>query len=199
MAVTKLQPAAAVEAALAAGVTLFGENRLDEVAEKQASFRGAELHLIGHLQRNKVRQAAELVTCVESIDKIETAEALARRCAVLGRRMGILLELNTSGAPTQSGFRSREELLAALEGILALEALQVRGLMTIAPISEEPERIRAAFRSTRSLFEELRERYPALGIELLSMGMSGDFELAVEEGSTLVRIGSALFGSRSAT
>ena len=200
MAVTKTQPLEMVEAGYRAGLRLFGENRIHEAEEKFRGFHeDCELHMIGHLQRNKARVAATLVACVQSIDKVETARALDARLGGLGRRMAIFLELNTSGEATKSGFPRREELLDAVPEIAALGSLDIRGLMTIAPFTQDEGEIRRSFRTLASLFGELRASHPELPLTELSMGMSGDFEIAIEEGATLVRIGTALFGQRAGT
>ncbi len=196
MAVTKGFPREVVAEARTLGLTLFGENRVQEAEEKFLDAQGPlELHLIGHLQRNKARAASGLFACVQSIDKVETAVALDVRCEERGRKMEILLEMNTSGEDSKSGFRSRDELLAGLEAISRLAHLDVRGLMTVGPMTGDEGRIRSSFAALRALFEELRSR-GLPGFDTLSMGMSGDFETAIEEGSTLVRIGTALFGAR---
>jgi len=200
MAVTKTQPVEMVEAGYRAGLRLFGENRILEAEEKFRGFHGdCELHMIGHLQRNKARLAAELVACVQSIDKVETARALDARLGGLGRRMAIFLELNTSGEETKSGFARPAELLHAIPEIASLETLDIRGLMTIAPFTQDETAIRRSFRTLASLFEELKAAHPELPLTELSMGMSGDFEIAIEEGATIVRVGTALFGERAAT
>ena len=197
MAVTKGFPRETVEAAVSAGLSLFGENRVQEAESKFIDMTApCELHLIGHLQRNKARTASGLFSCVQSIDKEETAIALDARCAERGMIMDILLELNTSGEPTKSGFRSREELLACLDSIQRLGHLRVRGLMTVGPLSDDTGLIRRSFSSLRALFDQIRSGGALPGFDTLSMGMSGDFPIAVEEGSTLVRIGTALFGPR---
>jgi len=196
MAVTKGFPRGTVEEACSLGLALFGENRVQEAEEKFLDPPApVELHLIGHLQRNKARAASGLFACVQSIDKVETAVALDIRCEERGRTMEILLELNTSGEESKSGFRSRDELLAGLEAISRLAHLRVRGLMTVGPLTENRDQIRSAFATLRNLFDELRSRGLS-GFDTLSMGMSGDFETAIEEGSTLVRVGTALFGKR---
>ena len=197
MAVTKGFPRQVVLDARAAGLTLFGENRVQEAEQKyldQAA--GLELHLIGHLQRNKARAASGLFACVQSIDKVETAETLDARCDERGRSMDILLELNTSGEPTKSGFLSPHELIDGLHTIGKLAHLRVRGLMTVGPLSNDIGRIRAAFASLRIVFEQIRAGGGLSLFDTLSMGMSGDFEIAIEEGATMVRVGTALFGSR---
>ena len=197
MAVTKGFPQEAVHAARSAGITLFGENRVQEAERKYLDLgAGLQLHLIGHLQRNKARAASGLFACVQSIDKSETAEALETRCSERGRTMDILLELNTSGEPSKSGFLSREALLGSLERISSFSSLRVRGLMTVGPMGGDETRIRASFAALRSLFDEIRAGGGLASFDTLSMGMSGDFEIAVEEGATLVRLGTVLFGPR---
>jgi hypothetical protein len=155
-----------------------------------------ELHLIGHLQRNKARKAVELFSAVHSIDNLDTAQALEQACTAVDRNMDVLLELNTSGEPTKFGFVSAEELREAVEPILAFPHLRLRGLMTVGPLSTDLERIRVAFRRLRELYLRLQGEHPELKLDTLSMGMSADFEAAVEEGSTLVRLGTVLFGPR---
>ena len=203
MAVTKTVPLAEVQSACAAGLSLFGENRVQEAEAKygaglprRAGLPPLSLHLIGHLQRNKARKAAELFKAVDSIDKVETAQALEAACAVSGRTLDILLEMNTSGESTKFGFAGEEALLAAVEPILGLPHLRLRGLMTVGPLAAETEAVRAAIRRLARQLERLRAGYPGLPLEVLSMGMSGDFQIAVEEGSTQVRLGTSLFGTR---
>jgi hypothetical protein len=198
MAVTKGFPQQVVLDARAAGLSLFGENRVQEAEQKYLDLAaGLELHLIGHLQRNKARAASGLFACVQSIDKVETAEALDARCEERGRTMDILLELNTSGEPAKSGFLSRQALQEGLETIGKLPHLRVRGLMTVGPLSDDVRRVRGSFAALRSVFEEIREGGGLPFFDTLSMGMSGDFEIAIEEGATLVRVGTALFGNRT--
>jgi pyridoxal phosphate enzyme (YggS family) len=198
MAVTKTFPRAVVDQALDAGLALFGENRVAEALAKFAGHaRPCELHLVGHLQRNKAAAAALLFACVESIDKPETAEALARHCEAAGRRMDVLVEYNTSGEDSKSGVHDRDALLACLDAVQALPALRARGLMTVGPIGGDTLEVRRSFRMLRRLFEEVGADRKPESFDTLSMGMSGDFEAAVEEGATLVRLGTALFGSRA--
>ncbi|MEW5814279.1 MAG: YggS family pyridoxal phosphate-dependent enzyme [Spirochaetota bacterium] len=197
MAVTKTQPRAVVEKAYAAGIRLFGENRLLEAQEKYAHFQNdVELHLIGHLQRNKAKIAAGLVSCVQSIDKMETAVVLDRYCAVLEKKMDILLEVNTSGEESKQGFRSFSDLERFLDGTQKLPWLRLRGLMTIAPFSSDTDKVRQSFRMLKHYFDTLRIGFSPHEFTILSMGMSSDFEIAIEEGSNLVRIGTSLFGER---
>lgn len=197
MAVTKLKSSEQVAEAYEAGLRLFGENRVQEAYDKYAEFHDdAELHIIGHLQTNKARKAVEIASCVQSVDKLKTAEELEKRCAAIDKVMDIYLEFNTSGEDSKSGYRSREEMFADIEYIISLKHLRIRGLMTIGPLTGDESAIRDAFRELRGLFEEVRSRFPALPLNELSMGMTSDFEIAVEEGSTMVRVGTALFGSR---
>ena len=197
MAVTKTQPRAALAAALAAGLDLIGENRVQEAAAKlDPPLPQAEVHLIGHLQRNKALAAARLFHTVQSIDKLATAQALQRALASAERTMDVLLELNTSGEAAKHGFATADELRQALDAMAGLERLRVRGLMTMAMWSSDAGAVRGCFRMLRRLFEELAPDRP--GFDTLSMGMSGDFEIAVEEGATLVRLGTVLFGRRGA-
>ena len=197
MAVTKTQPRAALAAALAAGLDLIGENRVQEAAAKlDPPLPQAEVHLIGHLQRNKALAAARLFHTVQSIDKLATAQALQRALASAERTMDVLLELNTSGEAAKHGFATADELRQALDAMAGLERLRVRGLMTMAMWSSDDGAVRGCFRMLRRLFEELAPDRP--GFDTLSMGMSGDFEIAVEEGATLVRLGTVLFGPRGA-
>jgi PLP dependent protein len=195
MAVTKGFPRELVAETMAAGALLFGENRVQEAESKFADLAGrCELHLIGHLQTNKARAAAALFSCVQSIDSLHTAQALNGRCAESGRSMDVLLELNTSAEETKSGFAGRDELLSCLDAMQGLPQLRPRGLMTVGPLTDDPGRIRASFSLLRLLFDEIHASSP--GFDTISMGMSSDFELAIEEGSTLVRVGTALFGPR---
>ncbi len=198
MAVTKGFPRAVVLEAMSAGVTLFGENRVQEAEAKFSGMPGeCEVHLIGHLQTNKARAAAGLFSCVQSIDSVHTAASLDSRCAERGASIDVLLELNTSSEESKSGFRSRDELLSGLQVVGKLSRLRLRGLMTVGPLTDDAAKIRASFSVLRTLFEEIRAGLP--GFDTLSMGMSGDFEIAIEEGATLVRLGTALFGPRRAT
>lgn len=197
MAVTKTKRREQVEAAYRAGLRLFGENRVQEAYEKYQDFYpDAELHLIGHLQSNKAKQAAELVSCVQSIDKLKTARELEKRCAALDKQMDIYIEFNTSGEESKSGYLSKEKMFSEIEQMAGFPHLAVKGFMTIGPFTSDADEIRSAFVLLRGLYEETRERFPELPIEELSMGMTSDYEIAVEEGSTMVRIGTALFGSR---
>lgn len=197
MAVTKNQPWSSVEAAYAAGIRLFGENRVQEAAEKYTTLpHGAELHLVGHLQRNKAKEAVSLFSAVHSIDKAATAKALAKRVGANDARYPVLLEINSSGEESKQGVRTEAELWSLLDSCLEMDTLTVRGLMTIAPFTSDETVLRRAFRHVRSLREQARQRYPELDLAELSMGMSNDYEIAIEEGATTIRLGTVLFGAR---
>ncbi|MDI3341034.1 MAG: YggS family pyridoxal phosphate-dependent enzyme [Sphaerobacter sp.] len=199
--VTKTVPADAVEVldqAYAAGLRVFGENRVQDAARKQASLfanalaAGAELHLIGYLQTNKARDAVRLFSLIHSVDRPGLVDALQRRAAADGKHQDILLQVNVAREPQKHGC-APEEAEALLRHAAAQPNLRVRGLMTIAPLVDDPELTRPVFVALRELRDQLQE---ATGIALpeLSMGMTNDYEVAVEEGATIVRVGRAIFG-----
>jgi pyridoxal phosphate enzyme (YggS family) len=195
VAVSKTHPAEAVVAAAAKGQTVFGESRVQEARDKIAACPpGLEWHFIGHLQKNKVRQALPLFSFFHSIDSTALAEAVSRIAAETGKNVEGLLEVNVSGEETKHGF-TPDQLRAAFPTLLKLPHLQIRGLMTMAPYSDNPEDARPVFRALRELRDELQSAH-GRPLPELSMGMSGDFEPAVEEGATLVRVGSSIFGAR---
>jgi hypothetical protein len=202
MAVSKTHPAEAIAEAVSAGVTLFGENRVQEFEAKRGrllemGLTGAEVHLIGHLQSNKSNKAGELFAGIDSLDSLRLAERLNEAAGRLGKRLDVLLEIKLSAEPAKTGLDpGNPELRDLLERLPGLEHLRMRGLMTIAPLDDDPETARACFRRLRGLQEDLAREFARLDFSELSMGMSGDFEMAIEEGSTLVRIGTALFGER---
>ena len=196
VAVTKGFPADVVQAAVAAGLTTLGENRVQEAAAKAASVAGATWHLIGPLQSNKARRAVELFDAIESVDSLDLARRLGGLAAELrpGRPLPVLLQVNVDADPSKAGF-TPDGLDAALDGLLELPNLAVAGLMTVGRLVETPEAARPTFRRLREVGERLRERDSRLGRDL-SMGMSDDYPVAVEEGATIVRVGRALFGNR---
>jgi pyridoxal phosphate enzyme (YggS family) len=197
VAVTKTHPAAAVEAARAAGVLDVGENRVAELEEKVPAVgrEAVRWHLIGHLQRNKAKRALPLIDLLHSLDSVRLARALSEAAVESGRELAALVQVNASGEASKSGF-APEALLDALGEICALPGLRVRGRMTMAPFTDDEGVLRAAFARTRELRDEAARDVPAFTPEHLSMGMSNDYEIAVEEGSTLVRLGTVLFGAR---
>ncbi len=194
-AVTKTVPAANVREAIACGVGLIGESRVEEAREKQPEVgRAVEWHMIGHLQSRKAKQAVELFDVIQSVDSISTAMALEKRCAELGRTTRILVEVNTSGEEQKYGV-APGDVERLVREITSLERLHIEGLMTMAAFVPDPEMARPSFRLLRQVAERLRERNIAgASFDVLSMGMSNDFEVAIEEGSAMVRIGTAIFG-----
>lgn len=198
MAVSKTHPSSAICEAVDAGLTLFGENRVQEFDAKRAGLpTGIVVHLIGRLQSNKAGRAAGIFSAVDTVDSLRLLERLNAAAELAKRRLPVLLEIKLSEEATKTGFDpAGAELQEALESAPGFSHLELCGLMTIAPFEENPETARACFRRLRELREELARRHPRLDLRELSMGMSGDFEVAIEEGSTLVRIGTALFGAR---
>ncbi len=201
MAVTKTFPPATIREAHAAGHRLFGENRVQEFAEKApqlADLQGIEFHLIGHLQSNKAAKAAQIFTGVDSVDSLHLAEKLNAATEKIGKRLLVLIEINVGGESAKSGLApDSPELGKLLASGPRLEHLDFRGLMTIPPFTEDPEAARPYFRLLRELGDQIAARHlPAVCIDILSMGMSHDFEIAIEEGSTCVRVGTAIFGPR---
>jgi pyridoxal phosphate enzyme (YggS family) len=201
VAVSKTQPAEALLAAYELGLRHFGENRVEEASLKLPAFRqvvgdpGVAFHMIGHLQSRKAAAAVALFDCVHSVDSVKLAQRLARFAS---KPLPIRLEVNVSGEASKYGFDSarRGELFEAAEAIAQLPTLQLDGLMTMAPIVADPEQARPVFRALRELRAEIEARYPLVRLPQLSMGMTDDFEVAIEEGATLVRIGRAIFGER---
>ena len=202
MAVSKTFPPDVIREAYNTGQRLFGENRVQEFADKAGALRGlagVEWHMIGHLQSNKAAKAAELFSAVDSVDSLRLAEKLNAAAQKLNKRLPVLIEINVGGEAAKSGTApdssELEQLLAAAP---SLEALQIRGLMTIPPFTEDPQLSRRYFRSLRELRDQIAaRRLPGISLDVLSMGMSHDFEVAIEEGSTCVRVGTAIFGERA--
>lgn len=190
----------AIREAMALGLTRFGENKTQEIRQKAAALSGQGLQwvLIGHLQTNKSKDAARDATEVQSLDRPDLAEALHRRLLNEGRTLDVLVQVKTSAEPSKFGM-APEDVAAFLRRIAAeFPTLRVKGLMTLAVNSPHPEEVRACFRALRELRDQLRaEDIAGISLDRLSMGMSGDFELAIEEGSTEVRIGTAIFGART--
>jgi pyridoxal phosphate enzyme (YggS family) len=195
LAVTKGQPPEVVREAAQAGLMWFGENKVQEAKAKIPLCPGRlRWQMIGHLQSNKCRDAVELFEMIQSVDSLPLAEEINKRSEQAAKRMPVLLEVSMAGEASKFGYKP-ERLLADLARINALPRLEIHGLMTVPPWSPVAERVRPVFRKLRELKEQCEQ---ALGAPLphLSMGMTGDFEVAIEEGSTMVRIGTALFGER---
>jgi PLP dependent protein len=204
MAVSKTFPAERIREAYDAGLRLFGENRVQEFAGKIDSLRDlhdAAWHLIGHLQTNKAAKTVELFTAVDSVDSLRLAQKLNVSAQQLGKKLAVLIEINVGGEAAKSGVapesRELEDLLLAAP---ELEHLELAGLMTVPPFADDPPEARPYFRKLRELRDQIAaRRLPAIDIHTLSMGMSHDFEVAIEEGSTCVRVGTAIFGERAKT
>jgi hypothetical protein len=201
MAVSKTQPVPKIIEAYEAGQRLFGENRVQEFSEKVgalATLHDATFHMIGHLQSNKAPKAAEVFHAIDSLDSAKLAERLNAAAEKLGKTLDVLIEINVGGEEAKSGLApNSSELERIFAGAPAWTHLRVRGLMTVPPFTDDPEGARPYFRQLRELRERIAARnLPALTLDVLSMGMSHDFEVAIEEGSTCVRIGTAIFGDR---
>jgi pyridoxal phosphate enzyme (YggS family) len=201
MAVSKTIPPHRIQQAHNAGLRVFGENRVQEFAGKAAALadlHNAAWHLIGHLQTNKAAKAAEMFAAVDSVDSMKLAEKLDAAAARLGKTLSVLIEINVGGEAAKSGpVPGSPELDDLLLAAPRLESLAFRGLMTVPPFTEDPQGARPYFRTLRDLRDAISARkLPAIGMEVLSMGMSHDFEVAIEEGSTCVRVGTAIFGER---
>lgn len=196
LAVSKTIPADALVDAVAAGLDLLGENRVQEAVAKAPGVPGARWQLIGPLQGNKARRALELFESIQSVDSLELAARLDRLATEIrpGSRYPVLLQVNVDDDPAKAGFQP-ETLRAAMGQLGGLEGLEVRGLMTIGRLADDPAAARPTFRRLRELSESLRAGSAAMGADL-SMGMTGDFEIAIKEGATIVRVGRALFGER---
>lgn len=201
MAVSKTFPPEVIREAYNAGQRLFGENRVQEFADKAGALRdlaGAEWHMIGHLQSNKAAKATELFSAVDSVDSLRLAEKLNAAAQKLNKRLPVLIEINVGSEAAKSGAApDSPELEQLLSAAPSLEALQICGLMTIPPFAEDQQQARPYFRRLRELRDQIAARLPHISLDVLSMGMSHDFEVAIEEGSTCVRVGTAIFGERT--
>ncbi len=197
MAVTKTVGPERIAEAVEAGVEVLGENYVQETEKKQEGIaRSAQWHLIGHLQSNKAKLAVRLFDVCETVDRAKIIRALEQHAGQEGKRMDVLIQVNLFGEDSKSGVPPGE-VLSLIEETASCEHLRCTGLMTIPPFFDEPERARPAFSALRRLRDEIQPACPSsVDLKELSMGMSGDFEVAVEEGATLVRIGTAIFGPR---
>ena len=195
VAVSKTYPPAVIQEAWNSGQRVFGENRVQDALPKIAELPAeAEWHFIGHLQSNKIRKALPAFTLIHGVDNLELAQQINRIAGEMGLTANILLEINVSGEASKFGF-SPADLRQNLEGLLCLPNIRINGLMTMAPYSEDPETARPVFSKLRILRDELAAQ-SGKALQELSMGMSGDFEVAIQEGATIVRIGSSIFGHR---
>ena len=201
MAVSKTFPPESIRQAYAAGLRQFGENRVQEFAAKAEALRDLpdiEWHMIGHVQANKAAKTVELFSCVDSVDSLRLARRLDAAAAQAGKKLSVLIEINIGGEEAKSGVSADSaDFEAILQAAPELTSLQICGLMTIPPFAEDPEEARPYFRRLRELQGQIDARHlPGLDMSVLSMGMSHDFPIAIEEGSTCVRVGTAIFGER---
>lgn len=200
VAVSKTMPVELVQMAYNLGVTDFGENRVQEALPKIETFhpQDARWHMIGHVQSNKAKRVAGPFALVQSVDSLRLAEALNRHASEVGRRLPVLLQVNVVGEASKEGV-SLDEAVELTRQVVALPSLSVEGLMTIAPLVENSEDARPVFRQLHLLRERLRDEAPQSTWQHLSMGMTGDYRVAIEEGATIVRVGRAIFGERTYT
>ena len=201
LAVSKFHPVDAVEKAISAGHLLFGENRVQEAVAKFTDInsfnKDVELHIIGQLQTNKVKKAVSVASCIESVDRIDLLKEIQKQCEKINKKIKILFEVNTA-EDSKSGFKNYEDLYEAVKYCADGNTPFVEpiGFMTMAPLTDDEALIRKSFSSLRKLSEKLQTEFPMFNFSELSMGMSNDYEIAIEEGSTEVRIGTAIFGER---
>ncbi|MEA2087544.1 MAG: YggS family pyridoxal phosphate-dependent enzyme [Candidatus Caldatribacteriota bacterium] len=195
VAVTKTATIEQIKEAISAGVKIIGENKVQEAKEKyQILSDDIEWHLVGHLQTNKVKYAIEIFDCIHSVDSIKLAQEIDKRSLQFGKTTNFLVEVNVSGEETKYGIKP-EEVESFLKEISEFSRIRVRGLMTIAPIAEDKEEVRPYFRKLRELSEEIKDKnIKNVEMDYLSMGMTEDFEVAIEEGANMVRIGRGIFG-----
>lgn len=195
--VTKTIDVDRIQEVLDCGYTAIGENKVQELLKKHDHFGDrAQYHLIGSLQTNKVRQVIDVASLIHSVDRIRLIKELEKRAVQKNMDVHILLQMNLAKEESKSGF-FEEELPEALEAIAQTTQVKVKGLMTMAPYVEDPEEVRWVFRKLKSIFDQIsREDHPNVTMEVLSMGMSGDYKIALEEGATLIRVGSLIFGER---
>jgi len=196
VAVTKTVEPEQINQAIRLGVKIIGENRVQEARDKKPEVLPVTWHLVGHLQTNKVKYAIQLFDMIQSVDSLHLAQELSKRCVVGEKTMPILIEVNTSGEPTKYGCQP-EEAADLVARVAELPNLQIKGLMTIGLFTDDPEEVRPCFVTLRELAEKIGSlRIPNVRMDILSMGMTSDFEVAIAEGATMVRIGTAIFGAR---
>lgn len=198
VAVTKTISPEIIQEAVNAGITFLGENKVQEARDKIDKIKGdVEWHLIGHLQRNKVKMALELFSLIQSVDSFALAEEIQKRAQQMQKSIDILVQVNIGLEKTKYGINpaNTENFI---ESIASFENLNIKGLMAIAPFKENPEDVRPYFRQMQSIFESIKQKSPKnVEMQYLSMGMSNDFEVAIEEGSNMIRVGTAIFGARN--
>lgn len=201
MAVSKFHTIEEIEVAINAGQNLFGENRVQEACEKfeilLQKYPQIELHIIGNLQTNKVKKAVQIASCIQSVDSIKLLDEIEKQCTKIDKVINILFEIHTA-EDSKSGFTSLDELSNAFELFVSGKYPHIKpcGFMTMAPFTEDEEQIKKSFSTLKNIATEFQTKYNQFDLSELSMGMSGDFEIAIQEGSTLVRVGTAIFGQR---
>lgn len=198
VAVTKTVEPARIKEAINCGIQIIGENRVQEAESKfEQITEKVERHLVGHLQTNKAKKAVELFDFIQSVDSERIAQEISRRASQKGRVMPVLVEVNTSGEETKFGIEPHQ-VLPLIDSIADLEGIRVKGLMTIGLFSDDPEDTRPCFKKLKAIFDRLKEEsIPNVEMTYLSMGMTSDFEVAIQEGSNMVRVGTGIFGARS--
>ena len=194
IAVTKTYPAEIINEAIDAGVTDIGENKVQEILSKYDDVKPVRWHFIGHLQTNKVKQIVDKVYMIQSVDSLHLAEEINKRSAAINRCVNVLIQVNAAGEEQKSGIEP-EGVLDLANAISSMSNLKLRGLMFIAPAADNPEDVRVYFRQVKAIFDELKPKF-GLEFNTLSMGMSNDYMVAVQEGATCVRVGSKIFGAR---
>ena len=198
IAVSKTKPVEMLKEAYDAGARVFGENKVQEIVDKYDQMPSdVKWHMIGHLQRNKVKYIVDKVTLIHSVDSLRLAETISREAEKKGVTVPILIEVNIAGEETKFGLSSKEEVISLTEQIAALPNLSVKGLMTVAPPAKDPEENRPFFREIRQLSVDITNKnIDNVSMEILSMGMTNDYTVAIEEGATMVRVGTGIFGAR---
>lgn len=202
MAVSKFHTVEEIKKAIDAGQFLFGENRVQEACQKFEELflyqPKIELHIIGNLQLNKVKKAVKIASCIESVDRLDLIEEIEKQCEKIDKNINIFFEIHTA-EDSKSGYTSKEELFESLDLISKGKFVHIKtkGFMTMAPFTNDENLIRKSFQSLKNIQQEAKLKFPNLDLNELSMGMSGDFEIAIQEGSTLVRVGTAIFGERN--
>ena len=197
VAATKGRTAEEIQKAIDAGIDVIGENYVQEAMRKYSAISGkARWHMIGHLQRNKVKDALKVFECIQSVDSLRLAKEIHRQCGRSGKIMPVLVEINIAGEETKYGIKP-EELTHVIQQMIAFTNLRVNGLMTMEPYSHDPEASRPHFRCMKRLFDTVKSQdIPGVEMKILSMGMSNSYQVAIEEGSNMVRLGTKLFGPR---
>jgi pyridoxal phosphate enzyme (YggS family) len=196
VAVTKQRTIKEIEEAVDAGITIFGENYVQEAMSKYKHIEGLQWHIIGHLQRNKVKDVLKIFNCIQSVDSVRLAVEIDTQCAKLARIMPILIEVNIGGEESKYGVKP-DEVLETVRQIANLPNLHIEGLMTMEPYFDDPKKARPYFKLMKQIFDGIKsQNIPNVEMKTLSMGISNSYEIAIEEGSNMVRIGTKLFGHR---